>query len=183
MRAGAATAAVSSSPQPQQPPGSCAPCSLLARTNPPPFRQARQRDPQAPPLQPVGRRGPRKEAEEGRKKKKSAPSGACAQRPQRHGEPAGAGNLEGAGGRLAERRGVRVAAAEVGLVEVVVASTPKLRASGKEGLGTNGPQQCARSWTACSALWQLSVFFRNLRKSCPGFLLGCGGTQRKGSNE
>lgn len=34
----------------------------------------------------------------------SAPRGACAQRPQRHEEPAGAGNLEGAGGRLAELR-------------------------------------------------------------------------------
>lgn len=63
---------------------------------------------------------------------------------------------------------MRVAAAEVGLVEVV-APTPKLRASGEEGLRTKGPQQCARSWTACSALWQLSLFFRNLRKPFPGF--------------
>lgn len=39
----------------------------------------------------------------------------------------------------------RVAAAEVGLVEVV-ASIPKLRPSGEKGLGTKGSQQFARFW-------------------------------------
>lgn len=88
-------------PPPQPPTSSRAPRTRLAHTRPPPPTAARLREPQAPPTP-----ARREAVAEGQG---TGLSGACARRGPRHGERAGVGDLEGAGG--IGPRGARAAAA------------------------------------------------------------------------